>query len=227
MLLLLLVACAPLLARAQDDDAPKFKMPCQQVLKLGQSKFMDVYGEKTHDYSTYGMKEGFGYYVDCKRADNDSHARQLSGEKRTQADEVRAALLKLGNAAWSMRYVAEGGGTMWSLASVGAYAEREDYMATIIKALALPGGKQPRLRRRANLSVSRAQALLTRWSRTPKLEFAAGEELSNQRKLYQESVKEARAASAQLQSLINTLPDAAAERVAKRMADELTSAFTN
>jgi hypothetical protein len=224
--LLLLVACSPL-ARAQGDEATKFKMPCQQVLRLGQNKFMNVYGEKTNDYSTYGMKEGFGYYADCKRADNDAHARQLSGEKRKQADEAREALMKLGNAAWTMRYVAEGGGTMWGLASVGAYAEREDYMASIIKALALPDAKQPLLRRRANLGVRRAQALLTRWSRTPKLEFAAKEELANQRKLYQDSVKEARDASAQLQSLINTLPDAAAERTAKRMADELIAALSN
>jgi hypothetical protein len=224
-LLLLLLACAPL-ASAQ-DDAPKFKMPCQQVLRLGQNKFMNAYGEKTNDYSTYGMKEAFGYYAECKRADNDAHARQLSGEKRKQADAAREALMNLGNAAWTMRYVAEGGGTMWGLASVGAYAEREDYMANIIKALALPDKQQPLLRRRANLSVRRAQALLTRWSRTPKLEFASKEELPNQRKLYQKSVKEARAASAQLQSLINTLPAAAAERTAKRMADELTAAFTN
>jgi hypothetical protein len=223
--LLLLLTCAPL-ASAQ-DDATKFKMPCQQVLRLGQNKFMNVYGEKTGDYSTYGMKEGFGYYADCKRADNDAHARQLSREKRTQADEAREALMKLGNAAWNMRYIAEGGGTMWGLASVGAYAEREDYMANIIKALALPDTKQPLLRRRAGMSVRRAQALLTRWSRTPKLEFASKEEIAGQRKLYQDSVKEARAASAQLESLVNTLPDAAAERTAKRMADELTAAFTN
>jgi hypothetical protein len=224
--LLLLLACATL-ANAQDDTAPKFKMPCQQVLRLGQNKFMNVYGEKTGDYSTYGMKEGFGYYVDCKRADNDAHARQLSSEKRTQADQAREALMKLGNAAWTMRYVAEGGGTMWGLASVGAYAEREDYMANIIKALALPDTKQPLLRRRAGMSVRRAQALLTRWSRTPKLEFASKEELPNQRKLYQDSIREARDAAAQLQSLVNTLPDAAAERTAKRMADELTAALTN
>jgi hypothetical protein len=226
MLPLLLLAFAAQ-ARAQDNEGPRFKLPCQQVLRLGQSKFMEVYGEKTNDYSTYGQKEAFGYYADCKRAANDAEARRLTDEKRRQADEVREALGKLGNAAWSMRYVEAGGGTMWGLASVGAYAEREDYMATIIRALALPERKQPLLRRRANTSVRSARALLARWSRMPKLEFASQEELANQRKLYQESLQEARAASAQLQSLIGALPDAAAERTARRMADELIAALSD
>lgn len=225
--LLLLVFAAE--GRAQDDAAagPKFKMPCRQVLQLGQSKFMEVYGEKTSDYSTYGQKEAFAYYVDCKRAANDAQARRLADVERRQANEAREALRKLGNAAWNMRYVEEGGGTMWGLASVGAYAEREDYMATIISALALPDRKQPLLRRRANTSIRRARALLARWTRTPKLEFASPEELKSQRAVYRESLAEARAASAQLQSLINALPDAAAERTAKRMADELIAALSN
>lgn len=202
-------------------------MPCQQVFKLGLDKFTEVYGEKTNDYSTYGMKQAFGYYVECKRPENDASAKRLNEERRRQTDEVREALMKLGNAAWTMRYVAEGGGTMWGLASVGAYAERENYMATIIAAFAMPEKKQLVLRRRANASVRRAQALLARWSRTPKLEFTAPDDAANQRKVYQDSVKEAREASSQLQTLINALPDAAADRTAKRMADELVAALTN
>jgi hypothetical protein len=208
-------------AQAQEDEGPKFKMPCQQVLRLGQNKFMDVYGERTQDYSTYGMKQAFAYYAECKRADNDAHARLLTAERRAQADAAREALSKLGNAAWTMQYVSAGGGTMWALASVGAYATREDYMAIIIKALAQPERKQPVLRRRASTSLRRAQSLLARWSRTPKLEFASGEERANQRKMYQDAVKDARAAFAQLQTLVAAMPDAAAERTAKRIADEL------
>lgn len=214
-------------ARAQEDEAPKFKMPCAQVLRLGLNKFMNVYGKQTNDFSNYGMKEGFGYYADCKRADNDAHARRLTDEQRKQADEIRESLTKLGNAAWTMRYIAEGGGTMWSLASVGAYAEREDYMAVIIAALAQPDKKQPVQRRRAAASIKRAQALLARWSRTPKLEFAGKDELAEQRKLYQDSVKELREALAQLQSFVTALPDNAAERTAKRTADELIAALAD
>jgi hypothetical protein len=227
LLLTLLLLLYVLAVYAQTDEGPKFKMPCQQVLRLGQNKFMDVYGKRTNDYSTYGMKEAFGYYADCKRADNDAHARRLTEDARRQSGEAREALTKLGNAAWTMRYIKEGGGTMWSLASVGAYAEREDYMASIIAAFAQPEKQQPVLRRRAALSLRRAQSLLARWSRTPKLEFTGKDELADQRKLYQDSVKEAREASAQLQTLIDALPDTAADRIAKRMADELIAAFTN
>jgi hypothetical protein len=226
MLLMLFMLAFATQAHAQDNDRPNYRPPCRQVLKMGQSRFMNVYGEKTQDYSTYGQKEAFGYYADCKRASNDAEARRLSDEKRRQADDVREALSKLGNAAWNMRYVEAGGGTMWGLASVGAYAEREDYMATIIRALALPERKQPLLRRRANMSVRRARALLSRWSRMPEMEFGGPEELANNRRLYQESLQEAREASARLQSLINALPDAAAERTARRMADELTAALS-
>jgi hypothetical protein len=221
LLPLLLLSAAASQALAQEQEGPKFKMPCQQVLRLGQDKFMEVYGERTQDYSTYGQKEAFGHYAECKRADNDAHALSLTPERRRQADEARAALSKLGNAAWTMQYVAAGGGTMWGLARVGAYAAREDYMATIIKALAEPERKQPLLRRRANASLRRAQSLLARWSRPPKLEFASREELANQRKMYQGSVRDARAAFAQLQTLVAALPDDAAERAAKRMVDEL------
>lgn len=226
LLILSLLSFAPI-APAQEEEAAKFKMPCPEVLKLGQSKFMDVYGEKTNDYSTYGMKEAFGYYADCKRADNDARAKSLTEKRRRQVDEVRDALSKLGNAGWNMRYIMEGGGTMWGLASVGAYAEREDYMAIVNAAFALPEKKNPIMRRRAGASLRRAQGLLARYARTPKLEFTSREDLAGQRKIYQESVKEAREASAQLQALIPALPDAAAERTAKRMADELNAALSN
>lgn len=219
--LILLAALVPQ-ARAQEEDATqKFKMPCAQVLKLGLDKFMDVYDEKTGDGSTYGMKQGFGYYAECKRADNDAHARALTVERRKQSDEVREAFMKLGNAAWTMTYVEAGGGTMYALASVGAYATREDYMATIIAALAMTERKQPLLRRRADASLRKAQAMMSRRSRMPTLEFFSKGDRAGQRKLYQDSVREARAAIAQLRALIAALPDAAAERTAKRVVDEL------
>ncbi len=66
------------------QDQPEFKMPCEQVLKLGLDKFVDVYGEKTQDYSKYGQKEAYSYYVGCKRPANDSRAQQLP-EIQTQA----------------------------------------------------------------------------------------------------------------------------------------------
>jgi hypothetical protein len=219
--LVLLMSAAQTIA--QDDVRPEFKMPCEQVLKLGLNEFMDVYGEQTGDESTYGMKQGFAYYVDCKRPANDARARPLSEAQRKQVDRVRDELSKLGNAGWNMVYVASGGGTMWGLASVSAYAGREDFMATFIAAMLLPDKKQPAARRRANQSVAKTRRLLAKWSRTPEIEVYGDESKAEREKYYRGLVKEARDAVAQLELLVRALPDAAAERAAKQMAEELSS----
>jgi len=100
-LLLLIVSAAG--AQAQDDLRPDFKMSCAQVLRLGQNRFMKVYGDKTQDYSTAGQKMGFEYYVKCKRPANDELATKLlhpgnglgSYEAlRSQVDDVRDELNK-------------------------------------------------------------------------------------------------------------------------------------
>src|SRR5215213_8156419 len=124
-LLLLLLTLAPA-ARAQDDERPEFKMPCEQALKLGLDKFMDAYGKQTEDYSTAGQKQGFEYWVNCKRPSNDALAAQsLSEERRKQVEAAREEFNKFGTALWGLKYLEEGGGTMWGLISVGSYAERE------------------------------------------------------------------------------------------------------
>ncbi len=38
--------------------------PARKFLKLGLDKFVNLYGEKTEDCSTYGQKRAFSYYVD-------------------------------------------------------------------------------------------------------------------------------------------------------------------
>src|SRR5688500_8105293 len=81
------------------------QMPCDEVVKLGLDKFMDVYGEKTNDFSTYGMKQGFGYYVGCKRAANNEHANNLPLERRQQVDVIRDTLTDIGSASWGNAYI--------------------------------------------------------------------------------------------------------------------------
>jgi hypothetical protein len=216
---LLLLTFAPC-ARAQ-DDAPEFKMPCAQVLKLGLNKFMEVYGEKTGDESTYGMKQGFAYYVDCKRPFNDTRAGRLVEDRRKHVNAVRDELQKIGNAAWTLAYIEAGGGTMYGLASVSAYADREDFMTTFIAALAVAGKPQPAARRRANASIAETKRLLDQFSRTPELDVYEGDQRTEQLKQHRETVKEAKDAAARLESIIRLLPDVAAEHAARRMAEEL------
>lgn len=215
----ILLACAPFVV-AQDDERPEFKMPCPQVLRLGLEKFTDVYGEKTQDYSTYGMKQAYAYYVDCKRPANDAKARRLGEAKSKQVDMVRDELSKIGNAAWDMTYIAAGGGTMYGLMSVAAYGAREDFMATFITAFA-NDGRQPAARRRANASLAKAKKLLTEWSRMPKLEVYGDESLAEKQKSYRDSLKELETAAARLQIMIRDMPDLAAQHAAARLVAEM------
>jgi hypothetical protein len=217
--LLFVVWCAPL-AAAQETEETEFKMPCAQVLKLGLNEFMNVYDEKTGDASTYGMKQGFAYYVDCRRPANDALAQRLSPERRRQSDAVRDELGKMGNAAWSLAYISAGGGTMYGLLSVGAYAAREDLMTQLVTALGNERA-QPAARRRAAASLAKAGRLLARWAHMPKLEVYGDESLADKQKQYRDDVKEAQAAFNRLQALIRELPDSAAALAAKRAAEEL------
>src|SRR5687768_2276041 len=66
------------------QDQPELKMPCPEVVKLGLDKFMNVYGEKTNDFSTVGMKQGFGYYVGCKRWANNERASKPANQRHTR-----------------------------------------------------------------------------------------------------------------------------------------------
>jgi hypothetical protein len=216
---LLLLVCAPCVF-GQDDDRPEFKMPCSEVLKLSLDKFTDVYGEKTQDYSTYGMKQAYAYYVDCKRPANDAKARRLGEAKRKQVDMVRDELSKIGNAAWDMTYIAAGGGTMYGLMSVAAYGAREEFIATLITALA-NDRRQPAARRRANASLAKAKKLIADWSRMPKIEVYGDDSLADKQKIYRDSLKELKGAAARLQTMIRDLPDAAAQRAAAHLVSEL------
>ncbi|HYG80407.1 MAG TPA: hypothetical protein VD861_08475 [Pyrinomonadaceae bacterium] len=225
--LLMLLALAPA-ARAQDEERPEFKMPCEEVLKLGLDKFMEVYGEKTQDYSTAGQKQGFEYWVNCKRPANDALAAEsLSEEKRKQVEAAREEFNKFGTALWGLRYLEEGGGTMWGLASVGSYAEREKFMESFIRTLAAPERRSPRARRRANASLARIQRLLSAADRKPFTEGSEPEQVEQSKKYYEETIKEAQDALAKLRDLLKELPDAAAEHLATKMATETQDALAD
>jgi hypothetical protein len=202
------------------QDQPEFKMPCAEVVKLGLDKFMDVYGEKTQDYSTYGQKQGFSYYVDCKRAANDERARNLSPVQREQVDAIRDLLQEIGNASWGNIYIEAGGGTMYGLASVGAYAVREDVMASIIARMATP--KDGRARRRANLALRRARRALPSISRAVELEHWDEASRADQLKAYRGNVNAIRNGFTKLEAIIRLLPDRAADIAAHRLEDEVS-----
>lgn len=231
---LLALAFAPV-AYAQDNERPEFKMPCQQVLRLGLEKFTNLYGEKTQDYSTVGQKQAFEYWVNCKRPANDALAARLLSAayklgayeaKRLQVDDTREEFNKFGSALWGLKYLEAGGGTMWGLISVGAYAERENFMETLIRALAMSDRKSPRARQSVNASLARIQRWLADGKRRqPFTEGSEPEDVAQRKQSYQESMKETQDSLAKLRDILRDLPDAAAERLATKMASETKNAL--
>jgi hypothetical protein len=223
-------------AHAQDDQRPEFKMPCREALKLGLDKFINAYGERTQDYSTFGQKQGFEYWVNCKRPANDALAAKLLSTpynlgayeaKRLQVDDVREEFNKFGTALWGLRYLEEGGGTMWGLISVGAYAERENFMEILIKTLAMSERRSPIARRSVNASLSKIQRWLASDKRKPFTEGSEPEDVAQRKQSYQETLKETQAALAKLRDLLHDLPDAAASRLAAKMASEAKNALAD
>ena len=212
-------------ARAQNDD-PQFKMPCPQVVKLGLEKFVNLYGEKTNDYSTYGMKQGFSYYVDCLRPENDKRALALSEAARKQVDEVRTRLGEIGDASWSNVYITAGGGTMYGLASVGAYAAREDFMtrfvAALIKAESSPQTRVPAARLRAKRALERARKALP-GPGAPDLDSWGDDMRAEMLTRYRSNVKEIRTAFERLRPVVRLLPDRPAELLARQIESEVNA----
>jgi hypothetical protein len=234
--LLLLMGLITSAQAQEDDERPDFKMPCEQVTKLGLDKFMKLYGDKTQDYSTAGQKMGFEYYVKCKRPANDELAAKLLSPKnglgfyealRGQIDDVRDELNKYGVALWTLRYAEEGGGTMWGLISVGAYAGREDFMETFIKTLAAPDRKSPLARKRVNASLAKVQNWLASAKRKPFTENSDPNDVVSDKKLYQDTMKDAQEALTGLRTILKALPDAAADRLAAKMAEETKDALAD
>lgn len=224
--LLLLAFAAP--AYAQDDERPEFKMACQEALKLGFNKFIDVYGEKMQDYSTVGQKQAFEYWVNCKRPANDAlAAARLSDEKRQQVNAARDVFNKFGTALWGLRYLEEGGGTMWGLISVGSYAGRENFMETLIKTLALTGRKSARARRNVGASLAKIDRWLASRDRKPFTEGSEPEDVAQRKQSYQETIRETQDALAKLRDILRALPDAAAARLAAEMASEAKNALAD
>ncbi|HEX9545299.1 MAG TPA: hypothetical protein VF955_08940 [Pyrinomonadaceae bacterium] len=211
-------------ARAQDD--PPFKLPCPQALKLGLDKFVNLYGEQTQDYSTYGQKQAFSYYVDCRRPDNDKRSRGLSDAGRKQVDEGRDKLSEIGNASWSNAYILAGGGTLYGLASVGAYAEREDFMSRLIAALIKSESSQqnrsPAARRRANLALIRARKALPAPGALA-LDSWSGESRAEMLSRYRSNVKEMKVAFDRLRVIVRVLPDRPAELLARQIETEISA----
>jgi hypothetical protein len=152
-------------------------------------------------------------------------SRRLTEEKRRQVETAREEFNKFGTALWGLRYLEEGGGTMWGLVSVGAYAERENFMESFINLLAAPDRKSPRARKKVNTSLAKIQRWLAGNNRKPFTEGSEPETVTTRQDSYRETIKETQDALAKLRDLLSGLPDTAAARLAAKMASEAKNAL--
>jgi hypothetical protein len=141
-------------------------------------------------------------------------------------DEVRDRLSEIGSASWSNAYIIAGGGTLYGLASVGAYAEREDFMsrfvAALIKSESSQQNRSPAARRRANAAVNKARRALP-GPGAPALDSWTGDSRAEQLNRYRSNVKEMRAAFARLRTIVLVLPDKPAELLARQVENEISA----
>ena len=141
-------------------------------------------------------------------------------------DEVRDKLSEIGNASWSNAYIIAGGGTLYGLASVGAYAEREDFIAGLIAALIKSEASQhnrlPAARRRANLAIDRARRALPDPG-APALDSWSDESRAEQFNRYRSNVKELRGAFERLRTIVGVLPDRPSELLARQIEREVSA----
>lgn len=111
---------------------------------------------------------------------------------------------------------------MYGLASVGAYATREDFITLLIRSLQNEA-PQLRARRRANVSLVKVRRLMPTLLSKPDLSYWDTESRPRHAKLYRDNVKEIRSAVSALSRLVRALPDRAAEHLANQVNDEMSA----
>jgi len=116
---------------------------------------------------------------------------------------------------------------MWGLISVGAYAGREDFMETFIRTLAMSYRKSPLARRRVSANLERIRRWLTSPNRKPWTDTEDPNDVVTNKQLYRDTLRVTNETLAHLQDILRDLPDAAADRLAARMAEETKDALAD
>lgn len=193
---------------------------CDEIVKLGFDKFRTSETARTGDESTAGMVAISDRYTKCKREANDRAVKALSAARQKQVATARRELDKLENAIWTMMYLREGGGTMYSQFEAIGYGLREDTLARLIGTLQIPPAPSSfrmDARGRINRLWQQSERSLERYSVTPN--FKEANSLGapvQQRRLYANAARQARTSWHALRVLSKGLSDAAATAVTER-----------
>lgn len=205
--------------RAQ--DTPHLNLPCDQVVRMGLTKFQKRFSDVTHDDSTAGMVAACTQYYHCRRRINDTHVRALPARRQEQVRRIREALDALDAADSSYGRMKTGGGTMWAIIDADTQAEREDFLALLIADLGrpAPSSRAARWEAESRLRTARKRLASLGPLKTPKniVPPMNPDELKDYKRTYAQAVS----AFARLQALTRALPDVSARRVAREAAHVL------
>ena len=199
---LLFLVLSPCLAIAQEaDQAPA--VPLAQALKLGPEKLT-----KFTDESEAGMDAAAVLYATAKRVTTERALAEKDLNLVLQLDTWRDAIQDCRQSAFSLGYIVNGGGTMYSHGSARDQASLEDFLATFSKNLPIAVGKgSPKAKKKF------AEALA--FMKTLKV-FESGEDATDKESKANLDTEIKRAAQAweTLQSMCEELPPELALQVA-------------
>lgn len=203
------VSFVPCLLQAQDiEQSPA--VPLSQALKLGAEKLT-----KFTDESEAGMDAAAVLYATAKRVATEHALAEKDVNFVLQLDNWRDAISECRESAFSLGYIVNGGGTMFSHGSARDSAEVENFLATLSKHFPISMGKgSPKAKRKFDDALAFMKKLKV---------FASGDPASDKetKASLDEEVKRVSQSWETLQSMCEELPEELAVLVANFSTDAL------
>lgn len=203
------MAVTPWSLFAQDAEAPQ-PVPLAQALKLGPEKLT-----KFTDESEAGMDAAAILYATAKRVATERELAEKDVHLVLQLDTWRDAINECRESAYSLGYIVNGGGTMYSHGSARDQADLEDFLASFAKTLPLAMGKgSPKAKKKFDEALAVMKTLKVFESGDPASDKEARTNLTNEVKRVSQSWET-------LQSMCEELPAEQAMQVAAFATDVL------
>src|SRR5258708_24520999 len=185
-------------------------LSCQQILKMGLDRFVEVYEKKHPSGATYVTRKAFGIYTDCKEKENDARIGSIPQQTRDLVTGLKQSLADLEVSALNMERALSGGGTIYADLAAGQAAGRADHCGKLIGMLSKPAQPDAAARAKAAKAMRRAETI------APKLEaHKNGFDTKFQWSQYNRGLEKWKTALAQMGRLLARMPDEAAGATAE------------
>ena len=196
--------------RAADNDDKPEPITAAQALKLGVEGLAEKLGPSEID-----QDEAARLYATAKRLETEQALAKKNLKLVTELEDWRSYLESCRGHAYTMAYVVNGGGTMYTHGHARDCAEVEDFLATLAKRLPLAEGKgDPKASKQITDSIAFLKKLKPYDSGDAKADKTAKAELATQFKAAEEHWTNLRYA-------IEAIPAEDAKKIAEFVVDSL------